>query len=270
MSELVQAGQNYNEYVDLVKRTICKDATDDELKLFLYQCKKTGLDALSKQIHSVKRWNSSTQRNEMSIQTGIDGLRLIAQRTGQYEGQVGPYWCGQDGIWVDVWVSGQSPAAAKVGVWRTGFKEPTWGIARFNTYAQTTKSGELTSFWRKMPELMIAKCAESLALRKAFPQELSDIHIPEELNDDIQIVEASETGTNTTKEIGASQVVPKPEIFSDQNARHMSFIGQFLAKRNDVQSTNAFVARMIGKEFRISVLESEYAELVAGNGAKNV
>lgn len=162
------------EQVDLIKRTICRGSTNDELALFVQQCKRTGLDPFSRQIHAVKRWDSTQNRDVMAIQTGIDGYRLIAERTGKYAGNDDPVFDSEDG---------PNPKKATVTVWKMvdGTRAPFTRSARWTEFVQTKKDGTPTKFWLKMPYLMLGKVAEALALRAAFPQELSGIYTWEEM-----------------------------------------------------------------------------------------
>jgi phage recombination protein Bet len=155
----------------LVARTVAKGCSSDELQLFAAICKRTGLDPFARQIYAIKRGGV------MTTQVSIDGARLVAQRSGEYAGQVGPFWCGADGVWVDVWLAKTPPMAAKVGVRRSSFVDPLFAVAIWSEYAQTQGN-----MWAKFPSVMLAKCAEMIALRRAFPAELSGLYSTEEMS----------------------------------------------------------------------------------------
>lgn len=163
------------EKLELLKNTICKGSTDDELDLFVHICKRLGLDPFMKQIYPVKRWDSSLKKEVMAIQTGIDGYRLIAERSGKYMPGKQPTFTydeqnrlfsatsyvkklGPDGQWHEI-------AATAI----------------YTEYYAKTKEGQPTPMWRDKTHLMLAKCAESAALRRAFPAEMSGVYTDEEM-----------------------------------------------------------------------------------------
>ena len=152
-----------------------------DLAVFYHQCVKTGLDPFAKQIYMIERQGKQT------IQTGIDGFRLVGRRAADRARHSvalsDTLWCGEDGKWVDVWLSDKLPAAAKVTVYRNG--DPFPAVAVFKEYAGRKRDGSINSMWSSKGSLMIAKCAEALAWRKAFPQDLSGIFISEELAQDM-------------------------------------------------------------------------------------
>ena len=156
------------EQTQLISSTIAPGCSADELRLFAYACQRTGLDPFSKQIYAIRR------SGRMTIQAGIDGLRAIAERTGELDGS-STEWCGPDGQWQDVWLDSKPPAAAKTTIYRKGSQHPFVGVARFADY----NAGQ--GLWSKMPAAMIAKCSEALALRRAFPANLSGVYGTDEM-----------------------------------------------------------------------------------------
>jgi phage recombination protein Bet len=177
------------EQIDLIKRTVAKDTSDDELALFMHVCKRTGLDPLARQIYAIVRRSKDKNGDwvkTMVLQTGIDGLRLQAERTGKFRGFGPTEWCGDDGVWKDVWLRLDAPpSAARVAVLRVdapdGDPVSIQGIALYREYVQTNQSGAPTQRWASGPAGQLAKCAEALALRRAFPAELAGLFAHEEM-----------------------------------------------------------------------------------------
>lgn len=163
---------------------VSNDVTQADLAIFLTQSKRTGLDPFSRQIYMIGRKQKTPNGYEtkQTIQVGIDGLRAIAHRVAQQCHEVfsmsDTLWADKNGVWHDVWLSPEPPAAAKVSVKRGGGVFSA--VAIFKEYAPIY-NGKLSGMWATKPALMIAKCAEALALRKAFPSDMSGIYTDDEM-----------------------------------------------------------------------------------------
>lgn len=157
--------QEWETKLDLIRQTVAVGHSPAEMELFFYQARRTGLDPLARQIYSIKRGGKAT------IQVGIDGYRLIADRTNLYAGN-------DDAVFVE---GEKYPESATVRVWKIvgGQRCPFTATARWDEYYPGDQSGQM---WRKMPHTMLGKCAEGLALRKAFPAELSGTYVDAEMH----------------------------------------------------------------------------------------
>ena len=219
------------EQTQLISTTIAPGCTGDELRLFAYACQRTGLDPFSKQIYAIKRGG------KMTIQAGIDGLRSIAERTGQLDGSE-TYWCGEDGQWADVWLGSKPPAAAKTIIHRKGSSHPFVGVARFADY----NAGQ--GLWSKMPAAMIAKCSEALALRKAFPADLSGVYSTDEME------QAVEPVTVTTAAPAPALPAGDAKVFAAGKAA--------IAKADTIAKLQEVTARMEARKADLSPEQNEH------------
>lgn len=179
--------------VNLIKNTVAKGATDNELRLFISVCHATKLNPFLRQVHFVKRWDSKLLQEVGVIQVGIDGFRAIAEESGQYAGSDDAIHKDQtekELVMGKVKVKKDVPGSATVTVYKLIGEQryPFTATARWDEYYPGDKQGYM---WAKMPYGQLAKCAEALALRKAFPKLLSGLYVPEEM-DQAQTAENSE------------------------------------------------------------------------------
>lgn len=195
--------------------------TEDFL-LFLMTCKRVGLDPLAKQIYPIYRWNTRQGREVMTITTGIDGFRAIAERSGAYGGSDDAKFTVEE-FYNPKKQDVEKDLVARVTVHKinpkTGELMHTTASAKFQAYVQKDSKGQPMGMWAG--ELMynqLAKCAEALALRKAFPNDLSGLYIKEEM-DQAETVEKIELPKPTiNKEIKESVAKEESGEFTSQPA----------------------------------------------------
>lgn len=197
--------QRFDENQRAILRQLgIEEATDGDLDLFFHYCRTTGLDPFRRQIYMIGRntkvveWvenaDGSGRRKlekfvtKYTIQTGIDGYRRNVREAAKTLGDEirfgGPWFTAADDFhiaedgeviqhWRKVWPHKSAPWAAKFVVYRNG--EEFEGIAHYDEFVQTGYNGEPNSMWSKMPRNQLAKCAEALAYRRAYPDDLSGL-----------------------------------------------------------------------------------------------
>lgn len=165
------------EQEEMIREMYAPTASDLEFKVLVSIARVRRLNPLLGHIHFVKRPNKITDPDgrerwvdKWTCQVSIDGLRSKAEETGLYDGQDEAVFAREDGELV-----------ARVNVYRKGIARPFVGVAYWSEFVQTTRKGEPVRMWQQMPRHMLAKCAEALALRKAFPAELAGLYTSDEM-----------------------------------------------------------------------------------------
>lgn len=177
--------------------------TQSELSIFAQYCAANGHDPLGKEIYFIK----DKKKGKIHYQVSIDGLRGRSESSGEFLGRVGPMWIDKNGNWHDFWILDEAPAGCKVGILRKGYSEPVWGFARFASYCQSRESW---SNWGKMPEVMIAKCAEAQAHRAAFPKNCAKLYVAEEMAEIVESEVLAEIKPKApVKKFGSPVVTPE-------------------------------------------------------------
>lgn len=198
--------------IALIKRTVAADCNGDEFDLFVEVCKRVGLDPFRRQIYAVVYNKDKADKRKMSIITGIDGFRAVAGRNRDYrpddrepqfeidEARKGPdnpmglvkavvraFKLAPDGQWFPVvgvayWSEFAPMKTEGAFKWEdTGETWPDTGKPKKRKIPLGDGVEVPAGKWGEMPFVMLAKCAESQALRKGWPEDLSAVYTPEEL-----------------------------------------------------------------------------------------
>lgn len=215
----VAAPQRFNEkQIDILKNSICKGVSNEEFEVFLMACYKTQLDPFMRQIYAVKRKAKKPDGSwgeVMSIQTGIDGYRLIAERTGCYApGPEPTYIHDAEGklLSATAYIKKQT----RDGTWHT-----VSASAYYDEYCQKTREGHPMGMWNNMGKTMLAKCAESQALRKAFPAEMSNVYTKEEMAQ----------AEDTTPKISLEQASDLQNILDECDIKYRNWVLDYVKKQ---------------------------------------
>jgi hypothetical protein len=230
--------------LDTIRQQFAPQASDLELEYFAGVCRHLGLDPWAGHIYLIGRRHKvldSHGRDSWQLihkpQISVAGRRAIASRTGRLVGIDGPYWCGARRFdsagaklpleWSDLWDDDDDyPYAARCLVWPAGWRTPANGTVKWSEFAvyddqERTKLGR---FWKHSPSHMLGKVAESLALRRGFPEVEAAVAYTEQPgdleSDDAALVAEAEAPDDVRtssggqrKPIHAGDESPPPEYY---------------------------------------------------------
>lgn len=241
------------EDVDLIRKSIMPGASDIEFQTNMRVASLLRLNPLLGQIYFVKRTsrNPSTGAYEerWAYQTSVHGFRLIAQRTGEWEGE-------SEAVWERDPKTG-TPLSCTIEVYRRGFKRPFIGRVKYSEFVQTTRDGKVTKMWAEKPEVMLEKCAAVAAYRKGFPRELGSLEEPAEMGRAGALPEVAQVGASVgfggpakasahdevTGEVVAPEPAAPPQL--EMGALAQAFLGELLSvNMDDKAAKKELTARM--------------------------
>src|SRR3990167_2738996 len=183
---MVKEGEITKEGIDLIRKTVAKDANDLELQMFLHLAQRYGLDAFSREIMFIKRkvYNSYKQSYDEipTFLVGRDGFLSIAHRSGQFGGiKTTPDFDEKGNL-----------VSATCKIWNKSCPEPIEVTVYLKEYCAYNKDGKPQALWGTKPITMLSKVAESQALRKAF--NFHGVYSPEEMEAEMQKDPQTELG----------------------------------------------------------------------------
>lgn len=207
MASQVQKKEEYSKDINLietVRSCVFKGSTDNEMKLYFFKCQEVGVHPLSQLIVPVAYTDKYGERKVSFIST-IDHFRAMSEDAGDYDGMdeiefKGEKNCEYDSEQYTV------PEEAICRVYRKEFTRPFVGKARWEEFYPGDKKGHM---WRKMPTIMLGKCAEAQARRLAWPKKLNKLYTAEEMERGFEAM-ASIPNQGSKPFISAESVIINP------------------------------------------------------------
>lgn len=194
------------DQIELVKRTVAKNSTDDELQMFLYLAQRYGLDPFQKEIWFIKRAKKDAngqydyQNADGIIMTSRDGYLKIAQNDPDYDGIKSFVVKEGDHFEIDAMTDQIShkfgmKRGGIIGAWAIAYHKKRKPVIAFVDFKEYNDSR--SNIWQKYPSAMIQKVAEVFVLKRQF----------------------SINGLVTQEEIGTSPIDVTPRLEEHQQDR---------------------------------------------------
>ena len=181
------------------------DCNPTEFNQFMHVAAQLGLDPLRKQIYAFVFNKDKPDSRRMSIVVGIDGFRSVAKRSGEYRPDTrAPRFTYDPELKNDATNPlGLVSAEVSVFQWSHDAWHEVTAVAYWDEFAPIVDGGDWQEnergkrffkkdgtrmldpkkdAWRKMARIMLSKCAEAQAIRRAWPEDLSAIYSDEEMD----------------------------------------------------------------------------------------
>jgi phage recombination protein Bet len=262
--------KQHRAMMQIVRNTIFKNSTDEELALFFHICKSNNCSPLDRLLHP-SVYKDSDGNRILVVVTSIDLMRSRSVETGLDNGMDEPEF--SESIF-DLKTEKETikvPEWCKVRVYKKNVERPYVGVARWVEFYPGEKRGHM---WRKMPTIMLAKCAEAQARRLAFPRELNKLYEEAEIIQATAILagvtDSTQPPASGKPETTAPSEVQKPDeptrkankwISEGQEKRLYAILK---ANNVDVADFRAWLIMMLKKEhmYMISWAGKEYDKII--------
>lgn len=217
-----------------------------QVTVFARTCGERNLSPFSKQIYLMAR--QTKQGIRYTTQTSIDGFRSISERTNKYAGS--DDYVFDEGISEYQMIKDQRmrPTTATATVHKILPNQQIFPIKATARWDEYYPGGTQSFMWDKMPFLMLGKCAEALALRKAFPEQLGSIYINEEMQQAEPQTEIEETKAEIVEEVKENLTEKYEAMFKGKSPIEIKDIYNYLPIKEKGKDGVAYKTAMFYKE----------------------